>query len=607
MKIQLITGWTVAVFFSGIFFGVNSLASESVDASASKVNLIPHALIIDSDTFHMNSFFLERAPRISSGERSDVVSFGFSNHAHYFLILVENPTSGILSRVLVLDPTWLDEVQVELTSGGKTVRFSGGDTVPFRERFINHRKINFELHFKPGISQLLVKTRTGDPYLVGLTLWEKSRFYEEDAYNQIYIGLVYGVLFIMLFYNLILFFAVREKMFAAYVNYILFFILMHSTYNGHLYQIFWPESPVWGNWAHSVFIFGFALSGIVFASVFLELKKRLRNYYKMTVGFGFIIVFLFIITAAAGGYSLHVRTSILSVFVYTPFVLFIGIGSLLSGNRAARLFLTAAIAGFIGSFITALTVTGLIPFTFYFYHAVDFGMLIDAVLLSLAMAERVRYSKKEADTMKEQLLDMNRTHAEKLEREISERTYELQRINSKLLELSLIDPLTNIGNRRRLDDFLQREWPIHAREGKPISFLFCDVDYFKKYNDCFGHQAGDECLKMIALTLRSVVTRPADLIARYGGEEFAAVLSDTDESGVYYVAEKIRKRIESLQIPHPDSFVSNFVTISLGFSTSIPSEDFRPDDLIRQADEALYAAKQQGRNRSMGFVDIKKK
>ncbi|AFZ27029.1 PAS domain S-box/diguanylate cyclase (GGDEF) domain-containing protein [Cylindrospermum stagnale PCC 7417] len=173
---------------------------------------------------------------------------------------------------------------------------------------------------------------------------------------------------------------------------------------------------------------------------------------------------------------------------------------------------------------------------------------------------------------------------------------------TRLLEkLVNIDGLTQIANRRCFNDRLLQEWLRLCREQQPLSLLLFDVDYFKRYNDFYGHQLGDDCLTKLAQAAQQVVWRPADLVARYGGEEFVIILPNTDAEGAGAVAERVHAAMQALNIPHQASEVSNTVTISLGIATLIPSSEISPAILIAQADQALYCAKQQGRNQSVIF------
>ncbi len=183
------------------------------------------------------------------------------------------------------------------------------------------------------------------------------------------------------------------------------------------------------------------------------------------------------------------------------------------------------------------------------------------------------------------------------QRELDAAHKELELKNAELERISSQDGLTGIPNRRSFDLFLQKEWDRAIREKTNIGLIMIDIDHFKGYNDHYGHQGGDDCLRKVAAALAEVVGRPGDMVARYGGEEFVVVLSNTDVSGAALIAEKLRRKVESLALPHDYSTTASYVTISLGGAGVIPTVDSTPDELIKLADSALYEAKESGRNR----------
>lgn len=174
---------------------------------------------------------------------------------------------------------------------------------------------------------------------------------------------------------------------------------------------------------------------------------------------------------------------------------------------------------------------------------------------------------------------------------------ELKRNRDLLKQLSTIDGLTGILNRRCFDQTFSREWTRMLRNEKYISFLMIDIDYFKNYNDTYGHQEGDFCLKSVAEVLKKSIHRSSDYTARYGGEEFVVLLPDTDLDYASGFAEKLLDNIRNLEIPHSSSAVSDFVSISIGVSSIKPSFGSDKDSLLKSADQALYKAKKNGRNR----------
>ena len=173
---------------------------------------------------------------------------------------------------------------------------------------------------------------------------------------------------------------------------------------------------------------------------------------------------------------------------------------------------------------------------------------------------------------------------------------ELERVNKELELLSTTDALTGIANRRAFEQFLEREWKLGMRNKQPIAAIMIDIDCFKPYNDLYGHQVGDACLKKVAQSLQASLKRPGDMVARYGGEEFVIIVSDSPEKGVAGLAEKVRMSVEALNIPHEGSKVKGVVTVSLGIAQMVPDRNSLSSSLIAEADKSLYRAKQKGRN-----------
>ena len=176
----------------------------------------------------------------------------------------------------------------------------------------------------------------------------------------------------------------------------------------------------------------------------------------------------------------------------------------------------------------------------------------------------------------------------------------LKQQSDQLRQVALIDGLTGLYNRRHLDEVLAKESRLAARSARPLSVLMLDVDHFKRFNDRYGHGAGDECLRQVGAALRATLNRPGDLVARYGGEEFACVMPETEPSGALAVAQMLEERVRQLQIPHADSTTAPVVTVSIGVATTDRSFTGDAAQLLTLADGALYRAKHAGRGRVEG-------
>ena len=171
-----------------------------------------------------------------------------------------------------------------------------------------------------------------------------------------------------------------------------------------------------------------------------------------------------------------------------------------------------------------------------------------------------------------------------------------EEVEEYLSDLAINDGLTKIHNRRYFDEILSVEWKRARRERSPLSLIMLDIDYFKKYNDTYGHQAGDETLVKVARAISETMRRPADIVARYGGEEFVVVLPNVPQEDAAKMSEIIRAKIEDLEIEHKLSSINKFLTMSLGIASMVPSSDSSPEELLNKADKALYNAKIRGRN-----------
>ncbi|WP_416666977.1 diguanylate cyclase domain-containing protein [Egbenema bharatensis] len=181
-----------------------------------------------------------------------------------------------------------------------------------------------------------------------------------------------------------------------------------------------------------------------------------------------------------------------------------------------------------------------------------------------------------------------------LQREQAE--LKLQQVNLELQRMANTDSLTQLANRRCFDETLNQEWCRLKQDHQPLSLILCDIDYFKQYNDCYGHPTGDTCLQQVAQAISSCIKHPADQVARYGGEEFAIILPNTDQVGAVAIIEEIRSTVATLKIPHAGSTIADHITLSAGVACLIPSQTASCQDLIIATDTALYQAKQHGRN-----------
>ena len=189
------------------------------------------------------------------------------------------------------------------------------------------------------------------------------------------------------------------------------------------------------------------------------------------------------------------------------------------------------------------------------------------------------------------------THTLRLQHENEKLNEQLAKSNERLIHLAEIDPLTQVFNRRFMDRFLSTEWKRHLEERRAISMLFIDIDFFKQYNDTYGHSAGDDCLSTVARALKGNIRIERDIVARYGGEEFAVILPHTECAEAQHIADRIMTDIWALDIEHAASEAGSSLTVSIGIASMIPDKTHDETTLVKIADDALYNAKRTGRNR----------
>ena len=302
-------------------------------------------------------------------------------------------------------------------------------------------------------------------------------------------------------------------------------------------------------------------------------------------------------------YALLIRICAALVFPICLLAIALGVHRWLNGYKPARYFVIAWSAFLLAIAYYSLAKFGLVERTELSESAVQIGVLLDTVLLAFALADRMNSQRKAFMHAQNKALELQRAVNEELELRVEERTQalrqtmaDLEQANQRLQALTMQDGLTGIRNRRYFDDKLTQEWQRAIRSRDSLALLLIDIDFFKSFNDKYGHLVGDECLKRVAQAIDNAITRPSDAVARYGGEEFAVILPETAVEGALHVAENIRLAVERLRIEVGEARVQ--VSVSIGAAILAPEEGRASHDLILVADQALYDAKSAGRNRT---------
>lgn len=498
---------------------------------------------------------------------SAVLSFGIHARPVWLAFDVSNPLQYTARRHTSIETSWLDQVDFYFLRDGQLLAsFHTGDSLPFSHRPTHQHFFTAEHDFAPGRTKVLIRVATPDPMVIPLYFLTSDQRQARDINTAYGYGLLYGIIFALLAYNFLLYLGTRLARHFYYSVYLACFIAMNVAYTGHGYQLFWPDSPRWQLWSNPVLMTAFALSALVFAMSFLNTRESLPRLHTGLVRACLVIVAMAMLAVALDNQHLALLTAFTLGPLYAILMVVIGLASLLAGNKSAWFFLLASVTAAIGACITTLAVWGQISFTDFSFHAVEFGMVFDAIFLAFALAHLFRI-----------------TEEEKIQAE----------------QMALTDPLTRLNNRRAFNDYAALIWNTATRHRSDVSVILLDIDHFKVINDTYGHPTGDKVLVQIARTLGRE-KRGGDILARWGGEEFILLLPETACAEASGIAERLRHEIAGLSITTSQGLLS--LTASFGVTSSLHAEASL-EALINRADKHLYQAKQRGRNRVASDLD----
>jgi diguanylate cyclase (GGDEF)-like protein len=447
---------------------------------------------------------------------------------------------------------------------------------------------------------LLVRVRTGGALQLPVVLWEPNAFLVADQNNFATIMLFAGIMLAMAIYNLLLYSSVRETAYFWYVLSVVAIAWGQLGIRGLTFQYLWPHFPQLNEVGLTTAIALNVVTVAFFSDRFLNIKATSAVISRGVRGFGWagrlLMLFAFFVP-----YVISIRPLILLAFVSSLMVFVLGIYLWYKGNVLARFHVAAWSLFLIGTATYTLNKAGVLPYAPFFEYAMMIGASFQVLCLSFALAyrinlERQRRQKAQADLLhaQDETLRAQKTANEQLEARVMERTEELELAYRELKRISQIDGLTKVKNRQWFDQELETEWRRNTRESTDISLLMLDADFFKKINDTWGHPCGDTCLQFIATVCGNAVMRAGDTVARYGGEEFVVMLPYTNMQGAAIVAERIRSDIAETGFEWKGKTIK--FTVSIGVASCIPERGVSYEQLVQQADQALYAAKAGGRN-----------
>ncbi len=564
----------------------------SYDISADKISLNPFKVYYITDITRnrtIDDIASGTLPGVVTPSRLHTKSL---NENNWICFSVVNPSSKYITRIIHLDEPLYDEVTMYYRSENNWHEEQSGLSIPLDKRLIYNRTPVFSIPLDPGQSRTIyIKIHSNyGLFTVGCSINDPATFLIKEQKITAWYFFYFGVISALLVYNFFLFIALRDKLYVYYVLHGLFFGFMIVLYGG--YDLYFGSNEI----LHYR-INGLVALVLVFISLFSrELLQTSKNIptidfiLKLIVWVGVILCILITIDITYYEYL-----TLIGLPSYLFFI-FVGIYAWIKRIELSNYYLLSTILYFIGIVLLALLLMNLVPYNVVTRYSFLVGSMAELTIFSLALAHRVKLLQKQNIAYQLELIQTEREAKERLAKEVAERTAELTQANSELEQMAKQDGLTGLANRRFLDEQLDNEWHQLKRKKSPLSVIMCDIDYFKFFNDHYGHQKGDACLISVAKAIRSSLKRPGDMAGRYGGEEFLILLPDTDTDGAIHVATRIKKNIAALGLGHAQSKISDYVTLSFGVASLVPSEEIAPESIVSFADKALYQAKRNGRN-----------
>src|SRR5690606_14564556 len=532
-----------------------------------------------------------------------IPSYGYSKSV-YWLHFAVQPEKRVDSRyhIEIAYPV-LDDVQLFTFHDDRQVSHQVmGDRLPFHERPMEHANFIAPLDVAgDGVTDVYLRIQTTSAVQLPISLYSSEELFEAKNAESAGQSLYYGAMLVMTLYNLLIFASLRDISYFYCAMYVICMGLLMATIQGLTYMYLWPGNVRLNDAALVLSLSGMIFFPTLFFRSFLALPQTRPVLAKVLL----IFTALSFVTAL-GGLFLPYRVMIVTTMIVVLGAIALGfISGILrwrDGYHAAKFFNIAWIFMFTAGILMMLNKFDVLPSNWFTRNVGQMGATLEVVLLSLALASRMNYAQRMRTLAQQETADAQRTlldvqirQNEELDRQVRQRTAELEEANAQLKYISDTDGLTQLLNRRAFEEAFEREYKRAHRQGTPLSVLMLDLDHFKKINDLHGHPFGDLCLVSAAHTIADNIRRPPDIAARYGGEEFVVLLPGTRLSGAIAVAEKIQQALASGTVQ--DHAHSVQLTASIGVASHIPSLVTDKERLLKEADEALYEAKHGGRNR----------
>jgi diguanylate cyclase (GGDEF)-like protein len=520
-------------------------------------------------------------------------NYQFTSSAFWFRMTVQNRSNRPAALILNVPHPTLDYLSLYvLASGGARQVIQSGDRIPSHARPYPGPSLALPFHLAAAQSAELYLRVQADAaaVLVPIELMSEDALRASMLSERVFHGTLLGVFVALFVYNLFVLVLLRTRTYFYYVAYLPLAYLALSSLDGFGAAVFYRYSTWPGNEGLVVF------SGTSFSLILLFTRSFLRTsehpvldrYLKLLLGSTVILALSPFVLPRGIAYEIGVSM----MFLLPTACICAGIASWRSGKTEARFYVLGQAASWIGLLLFGMLMLDFLPYHFILLEAIPLGLSVDALLLALALGDRIRILQNAKQMAEDAAHRSLETRKEELERTVAYRTAELEAARKQAELLATIDPLTAILNRRGLLERAERDLELAIRSGNPLSAVIFDIDHLKKVNDTYGHSEGDRVLCEVVAAVRKAV-RATDLFGRIGGEEFLLVMPNTSSEAAAQIAERMRAAIAQDVGAGPPRTP---VTASFGVA-SVPERGVDLDWLQSAADAALYGAKHNGRNR----------
>ncbi len=535
---------------------------------------------------------------------SQALGFSYTSSAIWLRLRLKNPSDQPVEHMLEIAYALLAKVDFYQPTGQGYRHVEAGYTRSRSEQAHPSRFIALPILLPAGADQqLYLRVQTPNSLNIPARLWPVEAFHSYQPSDYAVQALYFGIVLAIGFYNLMLYFALRDISFLLYVAFASCVALALATFTGMGAEFIWGTAPFWTKIGVNVPAAAASVAMLFFTRRMLstaQMVPRIDLWIKVFIAANASSFFLLMLWFWEFNRFFVAMNLVTSLLIFGT-----GIACARKRQRSAYFFVAAFSVLFLANALTHLRNLGILPTNVYTSDGMQIGSALEMLLLSLALADRfhmMRRDKINAQTLalrvQGEMVEKLKASEQLLETRVADRTVQLQRLNDQLEVISTTDALTGIANRRHFDTTLASEWSRAERLGQALALGMIDVDWFKRYNDHYGHQAGDECLRQVAKILTEKIGRSGDLVARYGGEEFVFIAPATNGENALHMAQSICRAMQELALPHERSDFG-YVTLSIGVAVLTPQHQQTPDMLIKIADKMLYQAKAQGRNRAV--------